>query len=198
MFKIVSAEKFLKFYVDKDASKNSLGFHVKDITGDIPQLKDSKIYNVSLTRIGEKRKRKMTEPIEAVIVRAQQNFDIAGRLNPVQIEIENDRVLNIFKKHKNAAYKLPPLEMLFPASIKKDTKQIFITCWELNDVKKFLINSKIYGLLGIIDLKKINNWNEIKGQSLWINATLEEQREINNSRHLCFPFMTSTEWFAEF
>ena len=38
MFKIVSAEKFLKFYVDKDASKNSLGFHVKDITGDIPQL----------------------------------------------------------------------------------------------------------------------------------------------------------------
>ena len=88
--------------------------------------------------------------------------------------------------------------MLFPASIKKDTKQIFITCWELNDVKKFLINSKIYGLLGIIDLKKINNWNEIKGQSLWINATLEEQREINNSRHLRFPFMTSTEWFAEF
>ena len=70
----------------------------------------------------------MTEPIEAVIVRAQQNFDIAGRLNPVQIEIENDRVLNIFKKHKNAAYKLPPLEMLFPASIKKDTKQISITC----------------------------------------------------------------------
>ena len=47
-------------------------------------------------------------------------------------------------------------------------------------------------LLGIIDLKKINNWEEIKDQSLWINATLEEQKEINNSRHLCFPFMTLT------
>ena len=46
--------------------------------------------------------------------------------------------------------------------------------------------------MGIIDLKKTNNWGEIKGQSLWINATLEEQNEINNSRHLCFPFMTST------
>ena len=46
--------------------------------------------------------------------------------------------------------------------------------------------------MGIIDLIEINNWGEIKGQSLWINATLEEQKEINNSRHLCFPFMTAT------
>ena len=40
--------------------------------------------------------------------------------------------------------------------------------------------------------KKINNWDEIKRQSIWINATLEEQKEINNSRHLCFPFSTKT------
>ena len=41
----------------------------------------------------------------------------------------------------------------------------------------------MYGLLETIDLNKINNWEEIKGQSLWINTTLEEQKEINNSRH---------------
>ena len=34
-------------------------------------------------------------------------------------------------------------------------RQIFITCRELNDVKKALINGKIYGVLGIIDLKKL-------------------------------------------
>ena len=27
---------------------------------------------------------------------------------------------------------------------------------------------------------------------MWRNATLEEQKEINNSRHLCFPFSTKT------
>ena len=27
---------------------------------------------------------------------------------------------------------------------------------------------------------------------MWINAALEEQKEITNSRHLCFPFTTST------
>ena len=38
----------------------------------------------------------MTEPIETVIIRAQQNFKIAGGLNPVQIEIDHDRILYIF------------------------------------------------------------------------------------------------------
>ena len=36
----------------------------------------------------------------------------------------------------------------------------------------------------------MNNWEKIKGQSLWINATLEKQNEINNSRHLCYLFST--------
>ena len=38
----------------------------------------------------------------------------------------------------------------------------------------------------------INNWDEIKGQSIWINATLEEQKEINNSRHIYCLFTTKT------
>ena len=89
-------------------------------------------------------------------------------------------------------YRLTPLGILFPASVKNDTEQIFITGRELNNVKKSLINSEIYGLIGITDLKKINDWEEIKGRSLWINVTFEEQKEINNSKHLCFPFMTRT------
>ena len=71
----------------------------------------------------------MVEPIETVIIRTQQNFEIAGGLNPVQIKIEDDRVLNILQKHKNSAYKLTPLGMLFPVSIKNNTEQFFIT-WQ--------------------------------------------------------------------
>ena len=89
-------------------------------------------------------------------------------------------------------YRLTPIGILFPASVKNDTEQIFITCRELNNVKKSLINSKIYGLIGITDLKKINDWEEIKGRSLWINVTFEEQKEINNNKHVCFPFMIRT------
>ena len=60
----------------------------------------------------------------------------------------------MLKRYKNAVYRLTPLGILFPASVKNDTEQIFITCRELNNVKKALINSKIYGLIGITDLKK--------------------------------------------
>ena len=58
------------------------------------------------------------------------------------------------KNIKMQDIKLTPLGLLFPASVKNDTEQIYITCRKLNHVKKSLINSKIYELLGIIDLKK--------------------------------------------
>ena len=49
----------------------------------------------------------------------------------------------MLEKHKNVIYKLTPLGILFQASIKNNTEQIFITCKKSNDVKKALINSKI-------------------------------------------------------
>ena len=87
----------------------------------------------------------MAKPVETIIIPAQQNLEVAGGLNSLQIETEDDRVLNILKKYKNVRYRLTPLGILFPASVKNDTEQIFIIFRELNDVKKYLINGKIYG-----------------------------------------------------
>ena len=99
----------------------------------------------------------MSQPIETIVIRAQQNFEIAGRLNPIQIEIEDDRVINILKKYKNVIYKVTPLGLLFPPSIKNETKQIFVTRKELNGVKKSILNGKVYDLISIIDLGKKSN-----------------------------------------
>ena len=79
---------------------------------------------------------------------------------------------------------------MFPASIKSDTKQIFIAGRELNGVEKFILNGKVYDLISIIDLNKISNWKEIKGQAIWINVAFKDQKERNNNSHLCFPFVT--------
>ena len=38
----------------------------------------------------------MPEPIETILIRAQQSFEIAGGLNP----FDNDRVLNLLKNIK--------------------------------------------------------------------------------------------------
>ena len=99
----------------------------------------------------------MSQPIETIVIRAQQNFEIAGGLNPIQIEIEDDRVINILKKYKNVIYKVTPLGLLFPPSIKNETKQIFVTRKELNGVKKSILNGKVYDLISIIDLGKKSN-----------------------------------------
>ena len=74
IFKIVSPEELLKFYVDKDVTKNSLSFQLTSISGNIHVLKDKKIHNLSLTRIGEKRKRIMAEPVETIIIHGHYQF----------------------------------------------------------------------------------------------------------------------------
>ena len=132
----------------------------------------------------------MREPIETIIIRAQQNFEVAGGLNSIQIEIEDDRIINTLKKYKNIVYKIMPLGLLFPATVTNNTNQIFITSKELNGVKKSLLNDKIYDLLAIIDIDKISNWSEVKGQSVWTNVSFKDHKEINNNSHLCFPFIT--------
>ena len=79
---------------------------------------------------------------------------------------------------------------MFPASLTNDTKQIFLTGKELHGVKKLILNGKIYDLITIIELDKINNWKEVKGQSIWVSASFKDQKEINNNSHLCVPFVT--------
>ena len=118
----------------------------------------------------------MSQPVETIIIRTQQNFNKVGGLNPVQIEIEDNRIINIFKKYKNVLYKVTPLGLLFPASLKNDTRQIFITGKELSGVKKSILNGKIYDIIAIIDLNKISNWNDIKGQSIWVSVSFKGQK----------------------
>ena len=66
-------------------------------------------------------------------------------------------------RFKNVVYRLTPLGLFLPASVENDTEQIFITCRELNNITKALINSKIYSLLGIIDIKKQKVGKKLKG-----------------------------------
>ena len=137
--RLLSAGNFLKFLVYKNNLKDELKFQLTNITGEVSKTKDKKIHNFLITRLGNKRKLSMQKLIETIIVLAQQNFDIAGGLNPIQIGLEDDRILNALKRYKNVNYKVTPLGLLFPASVKNDMRQIFITNKGLNGVKKSTI-----------------------------------------------------------
>ena len=127
------------------------------VDGSEVKTSDKKIHDFSITKLGKRKKPVMSEPAETIIIRAQQSFDVVGDLNPMQIEIEDDRIINIVKKYKNVVYKITQLGLLFPATLTNDINQIFITAKELNGVKKGFLNDKVYNLLAVIDLNKINN-----------------------------------------
>ena len=65
-----NAEKLLKFLVEKNTLRNELKFQLTNISGNKPKIKDNKIHNFSITRLGRKRKLPMQEPIEAITIRA--------------------------------------------------------------------------------------------------------------------------------
>ena len=130
------------------------------------------------------------EPIDTIIIRAQQDFDIDGGFNPVKIQIRDETVLNQLKKYKNVVYKITPLGMLFPASIQNNANLIFITSNNLSGVKKAILNYKTNDIIAEIDVSKIKNQKKIKGKSIWVNTQFKDHKEINNNNHLCFPFLT--------
>ena len=133
--KLINSNNLLKFFIEKNSLKSNLKFQLAQINGSEVKTSDNKIHHFSITKLGKKRKRNMQEPIEAIIFRAQKNFDIDGVLNPIEIEIKDDRITNLLKKYKHVIYKITPLGILFLASVTNDTTQIFILGKNLSVVK---------------------------------------------------------------
>ena len=163
---MLTSNDFLKFLVEKKSLKSNLRLQLAQIDGSEVKTSDNKIHHFSITKLGKRRKKGMYELIETIIIRAQQDFDVVGGLNPIQIEIKNDTVTNILKKYKNVIYKITPLGILFRASVTNDTSNILVLGKKLNGVKKSILNNKIFDILAVVDLNKINNWIDIKGQSI--------------------------------
>ena len=122
---LVNATDSLKFLVKKKSLKDNLKLQVAHADGSEVKTNDKKIHDLSITKLGNRRKNMLPETVKTVIVRAQQEFDVAGGLNPIQIQISDDTVLNLLKKTKNVAYKITPIGLLFPAAVTNDTNFIF-------------------------------------------------------------------------
>ena len=120
----------------------------------------------------------------------QQDFELRHQLNPIEIKMDDDEIINSLKNYKRPTYKFTTTSLLFPASIENDTNQVFVTSPELNKAKIALINSKMLNILGVINLDKINNWEKIKGKSIWVNAHFEELKD-KKSDHFSFSFKTT-------
>ena len=115
-----------------------------------------------------------------------------GGSNSIQVQINDETILNILRKYKNVTYKITLLGLLFPASVTNNTSKIFVITTKISGAKRAILNYKLYDILAEIDTEKINKWNEIKGESIWINVQFKGHKKLNISNHICFPFVTKT------
>ena len=56
-------------------------------------------------------------PLETLINRGKQSFELHKQLNTVQTTINDDRALKFLKKHRSSYYKLTPIGLLFLSSV---------------------------------------------------------------------------------
>ena len=47
----------------------------------------------------KKKERLQMRPIETITIREQQSFKLYNQINPIQITIDDNRIVNIFKKN---------------------------------------------------------------------------------------------------
>ena len=108
--------------------------------------------------------------IHFVLEPRQQSFEEEAEISPIKIKIKNDKIQNMFEKYKKYVARLRLEGSLFSSSMKKDTEKIFLTTNGLVDAKYNLIDRILYQVIGIINLNKIKNWNEIKkSRQVYVN-----------------------------
>lgn len=87
----------------------------------------------------------------------------------VRLMLENDKLSNFGSRSqgKRFSYRSIIESFLLSASIKNDTKTIFITCNGLNDAKTTIIHEQNYKTFGVVNLGQSADWFSIKGSSNW-------------------------------
>ena len=104
--------------------------------------------------VGEKRTMSQ-EIIKTVYVLGLQNFINYERMNPVEITLDSNEIVEDLSKYKRSKYRFVIESLLFSSNLQNDTDVIFITCNGLSDAREAPINSKLYKTLGVVYLSQI-------------------------------------------
>ena len=94
--------------------------------------------------------------IDTIHIKDLQKFDKSMKLNPIEIKIDGNQILeicNATKKDYKFRYILNGL--LFSSRITNEANVLFIICNGLSNARYSLINGKLIRTLGVIHLSQI-------------------------------------------
>ena len=124
-----------------------------------------------------------------LIIRGQQVFGEGRDINPIEIKIEGNRVRNLFEKYKDNKVGFKLIGLLIASSIVNDTEKIYLQTTGLKSAKYAFLNDEYKQIIGIVNLKQIENWDALKQSSKWVDITFQEQIENKNTHHPSFSFI---------
>lgn len=73
---------------------------LKKVSGETADIVDKKIAIICTKKLKVRNERMMKkEIVDSVIIRGQQSFENFEVLNPIEIKMENNQILNVLQKH---------------------------------------------------------------------------------------------------
>ena len=130
------------------------------------------------------------EIIKTVHVLQLQNFINYEIMNPVEIMLDSNEIVEDLSKYKRFKYRFLIESLLFSSNLLNDTDLIFIKCNGLSNAREALINSKLYKTFGDAYLSQIKNWDIVKGESKRSQAIFVDSEYHTKSSHYGFAFIT--------
>ena len=132
------------------------------------------------------------ETIETIHVLGLQNFVNYDRLNPIDVSLDSNDIIEKLVKYKKFKYRFLIENLLFSSNLENYSDVIFVTCDGLSDAKEALINSEIYKTLGVVYISEIKNWNLVKSESKRSQADFVDSQYHTTSSHFGFAFTTKS------
>ena len=190
---LVTSKNKLKFNVKENQILPLFSIGIAPVTASKKnRFKQEKINILIISAPAKTRKRKMTEVVETLLIKALQNFDNYTVLNPLDIDIRSNYMTEKINSYKGHVYQVLIRNLLFSANIANETQQLFIVCYNLDSAKNALINGKLYSILGIVNLSEINNWDIVKGKSVYVSVKFDDiNSTIESAIHFAFKFKTA-------
>ena len=125
-----------------------LDFQLKHISRTELITDDNKVHELLFTRLNKKKKN--MNVLDFVIIRGQQVFEEGREINLMEIEIEDNRIQNLFDSYKNNKIRFRPIRLLLANSIVNDTEKIFLQTTGLKSAKYALLNEEYKKLLELL------------------------------------------------
>ena len=172
---LISSKNAQKFYIEKSTIRDRLGFELKHVTGTDLETDDNKLYKILFTRLCKSKQ--IMNILDFLIIIGQQVFEEGRDINPIEIKIEDNRVRNLFEKYKGNKVRFKLIGLLISSSVVNDVEKTFLQTTGLKSAKYALLNDEYKQIIGIANLKQIENWDALQESSKWVDITFQEQIE---------------------